>query len=320
MAPLDILETLERPWARTERIDVWNAFCYDAISQYIPYDYSVYKSIRDDGYIGWNPDTHNGTAIRENHMLCPSSLRHVFYRFLPFWDAWDWGRAVHFLLAGIGIILLLREVGVSAFSALLGAVEFSFSSQMVVWIHSDVIASGCCWSPWMLWSLFRLRRLAETSVGDRNPRVCLRTASAVLLAGAFTGAALRCGFLHTALFNLTLLVLFLLSEIALRRGENRCRDWLPFVVAVAIGLVVAAPWLASVVPPPPRAPRRTRAPPPLAPCWCQGTADACHVPLPDNPRLSAKSRRLQSIRRLLLRSQVRRRNGVRSRAARALPS
>lgn len=249
MAPLDILETLERPWARTERIDVWNAFCYDAISQYIPYDYSVYKSLRDDGYIGWNPDTHNGTAIRENHMLCPSSLRHVFYRFLPFWDAWDWGRAVHFLLAGIGMILLLREVGVSAFSALLGAVAFSFSSQMVVWIHSDVIASGCCWSPWMLWSLFRLRRLAETSVGDRNPRVCLRTASAVLLAGAFTGAALRCGFLHTALFNLTLLVLFLLSEIALRRGENRCRDWLPFVVAVAIGLVVAAPWLASVVPP-----------------------------------------------------------------------
>lgn len=249
LAPLDILETLERPWARIERIDVWNAFCYDAISQYIPYDYSVYKSLRDDGYVGWNPDTHNGRAIRENHMLCPSSLRHVFYRFLPFWDAWDWGRAFHFLLAGIGMILLLREAGVSAFGALLGAVTFSFSSQMMVWIHSDVIASGCCWSPWMLWSLFRLRRLAETSVGDRNPRACLRTASAVLLAGAFTGAALRCGFLHTALFNLTLLVLFLLSEIALRRGENRHRGWLPFVVAVAIGLAVAAPWFASVVPP-----------------------------------------------------------------------
>ena len=249
MAPLDILESLERPWARTERVDVWNAFCYDAISQYIPYDYSVYKSLRDDGYIGWNPDTHNGTAIRENHMLCPSSLRHVFYRFLPFWDAWDWGRAVHFLLAGIGMILLLREVGVSAFSALLGAVAFSFSSQMVVWIHSDVIASGCCWSPWMLWSLFRLRRLAETSVGNRPPPTRIRIAFAVLLAGAFTGASLRCGFLHTVLFNLTLLFLFFLSEIVFRRNENRCRDWLLFAAAIVIGLAVAAPWFASVVPP-----------------------------------------------------------------------
>lgn len=249
LAPLDILETLERPWARTERIEVWNAYCYNATSQYIPYDYAVYKSLRDDGFIGWNPDVHNGTCLRENHMLCPSSLRHVFYRFLPFWDAWDWGRAVHFLLAGIGIILLLREVGVSAFSALLGAVAFSFSSQMVVWIHSDVIASGCCWSPWMLWAFFRLRLLAETSVCDRTPKTRLRTATAVLLVGAFTGAALRCGFLHTALFNLTLLVLFLLSEIALRRGENRYHGWLPFVVAVAIGLAVAAPWFASVVPP-----------------------------------------------------------------------
>ena len=249
LAPLDILETLERPWAMTEHIDVWNAFCYDAISQYIPYDYSVYKSIRDDGYVGWNPDTHNGTAIRENHMLCPSSLRHVFYRFLPFWDAWDWGRAFHFLLAGIGMIFLLRETGVSAFCTLLGAVAFSLSSQMVVWIHSDVIASGCCWSPWMLWSLLRLRRLSETSVGDQAPKTRLRTAFAVLLAGAFTGAAFRCGFLHTALFNLTLLVLFLLSEIALRRVKNHYHGWLPFVIAAAIGLAVAAPWCASVVPP-----------------------------------------------------------------------
>jgi hypothetical protein len=182
-------------------------------------------------------------------MLCPSSLRHVFYRCLPFWDAWDWGRAFHFLLAGIGMILLLREAGVSAFGALLGAVAISFSSQMVVWIHSDVIASGCCWSPWMLWSLFRLRRLAETSVGNRAPPTRIRMASAVLIAGAFTGTALRCGFLHTALFNLTLLVIFLLSEIALRRGENRYRHWIPFVVAVAIGLAVSAPWFASVVPP-----------------------------------------------------------------------
>lgn len=248
LAPLDILESLERPWARTDRIDVWNAFCYDAISQYIPYDYAVFKSLRDDGRIGWNPDTHNGTSIRENHMLCPSSLRHLFYVFFPFWDAWDWGRMVHFLLAGIGMILLLSESGLSACAALLGAIAFSFSSQMVVWIHSDVMASGCCWSPWMLWSLFRLRRLAKTFSAERTCGRRYRLAIAILLAGSFTGAALRCGFLHTAFFNATLLVLFLALETFPRKSRHRTFRW-PIHLALAIGLAIAAPWFAEVLPP-----------------------------------------------------------------------
>jgi len=250
LAPLDILETLERPWAQTERIDVWNAYCYDAISQYIPYDHAVFKSIRDNGFIGWNPDVHNGTNLRKNHMLCPSSLRHLFYRFLPFWDAWDWGRMVHFLLAGIGMILLLRETGLSALSALLGAIAFSFSSQMVVWIHSDVIASGCCWSPWMLWSLVRLQRIASASRSKPlSSRRSGTLAVSILLAGAFVGAALRCGFLHTTLFNISLLAIFLLSESSARRRTGDHFKWEPAILAILLGLAIALPWFLDVVPP-----------------------------------------------------------------------
>lgn len=252
MAPLDILESLERPWAVTETISVKNAHCYDAISQYIPYDYSVYKSLREDGYIGWNPDVHGGTAIRENHMLCPSSLRHLFYRFLPFWDAWDLGRICHYFLAGLGMILLLSAVGLPAWGGLLGAIAYSFSSQMIVWVHSDVIASGCCWSPWMIWSLVELRKRiplrtnTAPSLADR-----LKYAFWILLSGGFIGIALRAGFLHTTLFNGSLLILFLIDAVFPRKGSSvtRISDWLTGFIVTGIGLLIALPCLLTVVPP-----------------------------------------------------------------------
>ena len=252
MAPLDILESLERPWAVTETISVKNAHCYDAISQYIPYDYSVYKSLREDGYIGWNPDVNGGTAIRENHMLCPSSLRHLFYRFLPFWDAWDLGRICHYFLAGLGMILLLSAVGLPAWGGLLGATAYSFSSQMIVWVHSDVIASGCCWSPWMLWSLIELRKRIPFRT-DATPDLAdwLKYAFWILLSGGFVGIALSAGFLHTTLFNGSLLVLFLLVEGFHRKGLSvaRISFWITVFIVVGIGLIIALPWLLTVVPP-----------------------------------------------------------------------
>ena len=57
--------------------------CLRDSSQYLPYNYSVAQSFRQDGDMGWNPYTHNGTAIAENTMLCPGDWHHVLYFFLP---------------------------------------------------------------------------------------------------------------------------------------------------------------------------------------------------------------------------------------------
>lgn len=51
--------------------NVHNHFTVDAISQYLPYNYSVAQSFRQDGYMGWNPYTHNGTAIAETRCCAP---------------------------------------------------------------------------------------------------------------------------------------------------------------------------------------------------------------------------------------------------------
>ena len=249
LAPLDILETLWKPWARTETIDVKNTFQCDAISQYIPYDWAVYKSLREDDFVGWNPAVHNGTAIRENAMVCPGSLRHVFYRFLPFWDAWDWGRIAHFFLAGLGMVLLLLEAGVKPAFVLPGAVAFALSSQFVVWIYSDVMMSGCCWSPWILWSLLRLKRQ-----GARPDRRRIALAIDTLVAGTFVGLGLRNGFLHTVLFNGSLIVVFLATEAFPEpptgtHTHTHRQKYSAFAAALAVGLLVALPVLLDIVPP-----------------------------------------------------------------------
>lgn len=248
LAPLDILDTLWKPWAQTERIEVKNTFQCDAISQYIPYDWAIYDSLRQDGFVGWNPNAHNGTAIRENAMVCPGSLRHLFYRFLPFWDAWDWGRIAHFFLAGLGMVLLLLETGIKPAFVLPGAIAFAFSSQFVVWLYSDVMLSGCCWSPWMLWSLLRLGRRA-THPERRWPALV----PDVLLAAVFIGQGLRGGFLHTVLFNGSLLVVFFLSEFSRPRSSATAavprRKAFACAAAVIGGLLLALPVLLDVVPP-----------------------------------------------------------------------
>ena len=71
LAPMDIMDCLISPYATQPMENVHNHFTVDAISQYLPYNYSVAQSFRQDGYMGWNPYTHNGTAIAENTMLCP---------------------------------------------------------------------------------------------------------------------------------------------------------------------------------------------------------------------------------------------------------
>ena len=137
--------------------NVHNHFTVDAISQYLPYNYSVAQSFRQDGYMGWNPYTHNGTAIAENTMLCPGDWHHVLYFFLPFWTAWDTGIILQFFLAGLGMIVFLRSRQVPAPYCLLGAIGYGFYSQFVLWIYHRWVLGTMCWAPWILWALMRNR-------------------------------------------------------------------------------------------------------------------------------------------------------------------
>ena len=155
LAPMDIMDCIISPYATQPMENVHNHFTVDAISQYLPYNYSVAESVRQDGYMGWNPYAHNGTPIAENTMLCPGDWHHALYFFLPFWTAWDTGIILQFLIAGLGMIVLLRNRKVPVPYCLLGAAGYGFYSQFVMWIYHRWVLGTMCWAPWILWALMR---------------------------------------------------------------------------------------------------------------------------------------------------------------------
>lgn len=237
LAPLDIMDSLLRPWATTEKIQVHNAFIYDAISQYLPYDYSVYQSLQQDGYIGWNPYTHSGSSIVENTMICPGDWHHHLYRFFPFWTAWNTGIIIQFTLAGLGMLFLLRDQKIPAAHALVGVLAFGLYSQFTLWIYHRWVLSAMCWAPWILWALFRAKRSGR--IID-------------LSSIAFIALAFRGGHLQTCIFVVLLVGLAAISDWWQTDQRWTLRQvWktlLPYTVVGVLGSILALDVFIETIP------------------------------------------------------------------------
>ena len=239
LAPLDILDHLMRPWSDgAGGFGVHNAFVYDAISQYLPYNWCVFQSLRQDGCIGWNPYVYGGYALLENTMLCPGDWHHQLYRFLEFWTAWDLGILLQFAIAGFGVLLMLRGEGIPPWAGLLGAVSYAFYSQHVLWIYHRWVLGASCWFPWIVWAVRRARRKNRLfdfwSVG-------------------FTALAFRGGSLQTCLFVATLVFFLFVSDWwpSANRWKPRTlfRSVLPFAVLALLSSILVLDVLLNTVPP-----------------------------------------------------------------------
>ena len=230
IAPLDILDHLMRPWSDgAGGFGVHNAMVYDAISQYLPYDWTVSQSLKQDGFIGWNPYVYGGYPLLENTMLCPGDWHHQLYRFLDFWTAWDLGIILQFALAGIGMIVMLRGEGLSASAALLGAVCFAFYSQYTIWIYHRWVLGASCWFPWMVWAIRRARR---------------RGCWADLWAIVFTALAFRGGSLQTCLFVVLLVGCLFVADAWVHRDFFRHKRDLGRFIAFYATLTILSSMLA----------------------------------------------------------------------------
>ena len=239
LAPLDILDHLMRPWSDgAGGFGVHNAFVYDAISQYLPYNWCVFQSLRQDGYIGWNPYVYGGYALLENTMLCPGDWHHQLYRFFDFWTAWDLGIVLQFAIAGFGALLMLRGEGLPAWAALVGAVSFAFYSQHVLWIYHRWVLGASCWFPWIVWAVRRARR--KNRVFD-------------FWSVAFTALAFRGGSLQSCLFVATLVLCLFLSDWWPQptrwKPRTILRSALPYATLAVLSSVLISDVLLNTVPP-----------------------------------------------------------------------
>ena len=157
IAPIDCMECVFRPFAEKSIEEVHNQFAVDGVSQYLPYKWAVKQSFAQDGYMGWNPYSFNGTACPENTMTSPGDLFNWLYAVLPFWTAWDWSIVLQFFIAGCGMIVLTRYYKMPIWGALLAAISFAFYSQFILWIYHRWM-EAMIWSPFLVWAMLKYKR------------------------------------------------------------------------------------------------------------------------------------------------------------------
>lgn len=202
IAPMDCLECVFRPFADRPIENVHNHFVTDGISQYIPYKWAIKKSIEEDGYMGWNPYTFNGSPGPDNTMTSPGDLNNLLYGVLPFWTAWNLGVLLQFFIAGCGMILLLRHYKIPMWGILLAAISFAFYSQFVLWIYHKWVGA-MIWSPFLVWAFLR----------NRSKGYLINVPAIIFMALIWRG-----GHLQSCLFAFCLVACMWLDEIWKKNG------------------------------------------------------------------------------------------------------
>ncbi len=218
LAPMDCVDCIFRPFATNPIEQTHNQYNSDGASQYLPYNWAMQQSWKHDGYMGWNPYTHNGTSLPENTMLSPGDWHHWLFALLPFWTAWDLGIIMQFFIAGLGMIILVKRSSLPISCALLAAVGFSFFSQFIMWMY-DRWFGGMIWAPWIVWAFMR----------RKEKRDWLNIPAVLFISLAFRG-----GNLQTCTFVVLLVACLFLAEWW--EAKNRC-SWKAIIFSASPYLV-----------------------------------------------------------------------------------
>jgi len=241
-APMDILHEMLPPWNHGIEVpDVHNHFVSDAVTQYIPYHMLAARSLKEDGYIGWNPYGGTGSEFHANTMALPGDWSLQLYRWFDFWTAWHLGLMGQLILAGCGMLVFLRYRGCRPWAALVGAIVFAGNGQFVTWFFHRWALACFCWVPWVLWALFEATRRSQ-SADVETPSLSMRRTGFSGLAAAFLALAFLGGTLQHAAYVVLIVTCFWVGEILLppsRRGVRVSGTALVAAIGFA-GLLLAA--------------------------------------------------------------------------------
>ena len=229
LAPLDIVQTFYEPWAPFDEgkknLIVHNHFVQDAVDQYLIYQYIAAVSLREDGYIGWNPLIFAGRPEYANTMGLYFDWTKQLYAMLDFWNAWHVGLICQFAIAGIGMLLFLRSQSLPAPVCLAGAIAYAGNSQFILWIYHRWALGSFCWVPWLLLVLQRARS---------------RSVASVMGLAVFTALALLGGSLQ---YDAFIILVILCVVVSWQFGDARPRK----VVIKEAGVIFASTVLALVL-------------------------------------------------------------------------
>jgi hypothetical protein len=123
----------------------------DVVDSFVPWKLYMRSELEAGRFPLWNPYNLLGTHLHANLQSGFFSPFTLLWFILP--PLWGFG-AVTFLkwtLAGLGMALLLRRLGLGMRPAVFGSVAFQLSGPIVGWLQWP-IADGLVWVPWLLWA------------------------------------------------------------------------------------------------------------------------------------------------------------------------
>ena len=134
-------------------------FCYDTIMQNFPFGQFFADGFSQFKLHLWCPHIFSGFPLFAEGQAGP--LYPLFAPLLllaPFWVIYKYSVALHSLLAGVFMLILLRQMKLRTQSCLFGAVAFAFSGFFVAQVSHTNIIRGYCYLPAILAAIEAVRR------------------------------------------------------------------------------------------------------------------------------------------------------------------
>ena len=186
-APLDFLVNFYSPWEQYYDFPVKNPGLSDVVSQIIPWKIFNGQELRAGRIPLWNPYNLAGAPHLGNWqtgVLYPTTLLFLIF---PDYIAWSLHVLLQPLLAGIFMILFLRQLKISSMASVLGAVIFAYGGFMTSWLEWGTLGHAILWLPLALYGVDRVKSKEQRVKSNRtNIRISLLTIFAMtmsLLAG-----------------------------------------------------------------------------------------------------------------------------------------
>ena len=156
--PSTYLVTFFPPWSASYGMPVKNNAMPDVITQIYPWKQLTIDMWKDGIIPLWNPYSFSGTVHAGNYQSAVFSPFNLLFFILPFIDAWSIFILLQPLLAGLFMLVFLREIGCSKKSSLLGSVGFMFSGFLVTWMAYGTLGYAILFLPIILWSIKKYQK------------------------------------------------------------------------------------------------------------------------------------------------------------------
>ncbi|MCA1647172.1 MAG: YfhO family protein [Chloroflexi bacterium] len=215
LLPFDNLYAFE-PW-HSLRPDVqpYNPLISDLVLESVPWVLHTRQALAAGEVPFWNADVLSGVAFMaggQAGVIYPFSV--LLYA-LPVADGFGWFIALHLSLAGLGMFMLGRTLGLRRMAALLGGVAGMFGGYFITSATFPDAISAAAWTPWLLAIVERLiRRKVEHS------RAATGSAGLWLLGTVCVGLSLLAGHAETSFYGLLTVAAYATVRLAVAMGSG----------------------------------------------------------------------------------------------------